>query len=39
MAGRAYPVGEIPSFMVLQVKTTVLKALTALHTKNPPEGK
>ncbi|XP_014675818.1 PREDICTED: vacuolar protein sorting-associated protein 8 homolog isoform X2 [Priapulus caudatus] len=37
LAGRAYPAGDIPEFMVLQVKTTVLKTLTVLHTGKPPE--
>ncbi|XP_072048156.1 LOW QUALITY PROTEIN: vacuolar protein sorting-associated protein 8 homolog [Amphiura filiformis] len=37
LAGRAYPLGDIPPHLVKGVKEGVWQCLTALHTKKPPE--
>ncbi|XP_033098288.1 vacuolar protein sorting-associated protein 8 homolog [Anneissia japonica] len=36
LAGRAYPLGDIPHFLVNQVKDGVWKCLTQLHTEEQP---
>ncbi|XP_049808749.1 vacuolar protein sorting-associated protein 8 homolog [Schistocerca nitens] len=38
LAGRAYPVGYIPSDMVASVKHEVFKCLTCLHSKDAPDS-
>ncbi|CAH1788234.1 unnamed protein product, partial [Owenia fusiformis] len=35
LAGRAYPLGDIPEHLVSVVKEDVTKSITCLHTKNP----
>ncbi|XP_074642624.1 vacuolar protein sorting-associated protein 8 homolog [Tubulanus polymorphus] len=35
LAGRAYPLGDIPAELVSNVKEDVFRSITALHTKEP----
>ncbi|XP_013089193.2 vacuolar protein sorting-associated protein 8 homolog [Biomphalaria glabrata] len=37
LAGRAYPLGDIPEDQVLVVKDQVFRCLTCLHTNNPKD--
>ncbi|XP_071822429.1 vacuolar protein sorting-associated protein 8 homolog isoform X2 [Apostichopus japonicus] len=37
LAGRAYPLGDIPEHLVYEVKEGIWKCLTCLHTKDPME--
>ena len=38
LAGRAYPLGDIPPNLVDTVKAEVFKCVTVLHTKDGTEG-
>lgn len=38
LAGRAYPVGDIPTEQVASVKHEVFKCLTCLHSKDAPDS-